>query len=132
MSEKRILTKDIIKKVDDMKTQVVDVPEWGGYVIVKGISGNERDWIESKIYQASQEEYYDIDIRAALVAMSVVDENGGRVFEKEDVEWLGMKSAIALNRAAEVARKMSGMAVGGEEEAEKNLKEDQSEDSVLD
>jgi len=127
-----ILTKDIIKKVDDIKIQEVDVPEWGGSVRVKGINGNERDWIESTIYRTSQEKGYVIDVRSALVAMSVVDEEGNRVFTEEDIEWLGEKSAIALNRIADVARKMSGMGVGGEVEAEKNLGEGQSEDFTSD
>lgn len=132
MNKTRILTKDNIMNADDIETLPVDVPEWGGSVIVKSLSGNERDWIESKIYQSSQEKGYVVDIRAALVAMSVIDESGNRVFTEEDVEWLGKKSAIALNRIADVARKMSGMAVGAEEEAEKNLEEGQSEDSALD
>ena len=62
----------------------------------------------------------------------LTDEEGNRLFTEEDVEWLGMKSAIALNRVADVARKLSGMAIGGEVEAEKNLGEGQTEDSALD
>jgi hypothetical protein len=122
-----ILTKEEIKKRDDVKRELVKVPEWGGEVYVKRLSGSERDWLESKIYQTSQEKGYITDVRSALVAMATVDKAGNQLFSEEDVDWLGEKSALALDRIADVARRLSGMAVGALGEAEKNLGEGQTE-----
>lgn len=128
----KTLTKKDIQDADDRKTQMVDVPEWGGVVFVKTLSGSERDRIESRIYQESKGGGVVVDIRAMLVAAAAVDGAGKKVFEESDIGWLSEKSAIALDRVADVARMLAGMAIDSIDDAEKNLGAAQKDDSTSD
>ena len=38
-----ILNREQILAANDVKTRIVDVPEWGGSVIVRGLTSLERD-----------------------------------------------------------------------------------------
>ena len=42
----RILSREDIAQADDIVIEAVDVPEWGGTVLVKGMTGAERDRFE--------------------------------------------------------------------------------------
>ena len=71
-----LLTKERILAVDDIVTEDVDVPEWGGTVRVRGLSGTERDAFESSMIErrGKKVETNLTNLRAKLVAASVVDE----------------------------------------------------------
>lgn len=95
-----ILTRDAILNADDRKLVEVSVPEWGGSVMVRTLSGKERDEYESgtiKLKNGKQEQDFE-NFRARLVALCLVDEKGVRVFNTKDVAALGNKSAAALQR----------------------------------
>ena len=47
--------------------------------------------------------------RARLVAITVVDENGNRLFTENEIVLLGTKSATALSRVYDVAASLSGI-----------------------
>jgi hypothetical protein len=70
------------------------------------------------------------NIRAKLVALTVVDEEGNRIFSDSDASALGKKSAAALDRVFEVAQRLSGLRPEDVEELSKNFGSDQSEDSI--
>jgi hypothetical protein len=110
----RILGRDEILAVNDLKTETVPVPEWGAgvAVIVRSLTGAERDTYEAEMLgQASgegEDRQYDLgNIRAKLAARTIVDEAGKRLFSEADVVALGEKNASALDRVAEVARRLS-------------------------
>lgn len=105
--------KDILNVVD-LKTEEVNVPEWGGSVLVRGLTGIERDAFEASIldFKASKDgnPVMTLDnFRAKLVVVSVVDENGEMLFQPGDVTALGQKSASALQRVFDVAQRLSGL-----------------------
>jgi hypothetical protein len=105
--------RDAILGRDDLPVEVVAVPEWGMDVRVRALTGAERDAYEASCMRrggakgALEMEFSNI--RARLVARSVVDEAGARVFTDADVAALGAKNAIALNRLFEVAQRLSGL-----------------------
>jgi len=106
-----LLTRAAILAAEDLGREVVPVPEWGGSVLVRGLTGRERDAFEASIVRmrgggvsASLE-----NIRAKLVAMTVIDDDGARLFEDRDVRALGDKSGAVLDRLFDVARRLSGM-----------------------
>lgn len=117
------LDKNAILTADDFETRKVDVPEWGGEVLVRGLSGRDRD-----TYEASTVRFRDngeavpelANMRAKLVARCIVDEHGERVFTDTDAGALGNKSAAALNRVWEVAAELSGMTDASEAAIEGN------------
>ena len=81
------------------------------YVRVRGLTGKERDRYEESITigKGKDKDINARNARAKLVVMCVVDEQGNRVFSDADVAWLGEKSAVALERIFDVARKLSGL-----------------------
>lgn len=115
----KILTKDEILQADDIRKEEVEVPEWGGSVWVKTMSGSERDRFEASIISAKGERNL-VNLRAKIVAMSVIDESGKRLFTFEDALELGKKSARALDRVFSVAQRLSGFTPQDVEEMTKN------------
>lgn len=111
MGEIKLLNRDAILQVQDLPRELVEVPEWGGAIYVRGLTGAERDSFEQSIIdQRGKGVKMNLkNIRAKLVAMCVVDEQGNRIFRDEDAELLGQKSAAALNRIFEVAQRLSGL-----------------------
>lgn len=110
-----LLSREQILGATDRKTEDVAVPEWGGSVRVRGLSGAERDAYEASIVQLGAGGKRSVNLknlRARLVAYSVIDEDGNPLFTPEDVAALGDKSAAALERVFDVARKLSGLADG--------------------
>jgi hypothetical protein len=107
-----LLSRDAILAADDRKTEDVAVPEWGGSVRVRSLSGSERDAYEAHIVQLRADGTKSVNLknlRGKLVSLSCVDEDGGRLFSDEDAEALGDKSAAALERVFDVARRLSGL-----------------------
>jgi hypothetical protein len=117
-----ILKRDDILKVADLPREEVHMPEWGGSVLVRGMTGSERDAFEGSIVELKgNKSSVDMrNIRAKLVALTVVDEAGERLFSQADVELLGGKSAAALQRIFEVAQRLSGLTQADVEELAKN------------
>ena len=107
----KLLTRDEILKAQDLPTERVAVPEWGGELLVRGLTGAERDAFEQSIVETrGKNTRMNLrNIRAKLVALCCVDEQGNRLFSDEDAELLGRKSAAALNRVFEVAQRLSGL-----------------------
>lgn len=106
-----VLNRDAILQANDLPTERVEVPEWDGEVIVRGLTAAERDQFEQSIVETrGKDTRVNLrNIRAKLVALTVVDEEGNRIFRDEDVELLGRKSATAINRIFEVAQRLSGL-----------------------
>ena len=118
MPDKNVLTKQEILNVTDFAVQEVTVPEWGGMVRLKSLSGKERDLFEARIGAQSVGNKVDLKgLRAFLLAMCMVDEKNELLFTVKDVEALNSKSARALNALFEVAQTMNGIG----EEAVKEL-----------
>lgn len=107
----KLLTRDDILKAQDLPTERVFVSEWNGEVIVRGLTAAERDAFEQSIVETrGKNTRMNLrNIRAKLVAMTVVDEQGNRIFSDEDAELLGKKSAAALDRIFSVAQRLSGL-----------------------
>jgi hypothetical protein len=113
MTEKKaaLLSKESILAAQDVVTELVDVPEWGGAVRVRGLTGSERDAFEGEVIQRNGRDVKTNtrNMRARLVVLSVVDEQGKRLFGFPDIEALGTKSARALDRIFSVAMRLSGL-----------------------
>ena len=113
------LSRDDILKAADNEPEEVDVPEWGGSVLVRGMTGRERDAFEVSMLTPGRGGRRQVDpanVRAKLVARCCVDDDGNRLFTDADVAELGGKSAAAVDRVYEVAARLSGMGAGDQEE----------------
>lgn len=105
-----LLTRDQILSADDLVTEDVECPEWGGSVRVRTLTGTARDQWEAALSPDKKGAKPKLEnIRAGLCAASIIDESGQMVFTPADVAKLGMKSAKALDRIFDKARDLSGL-----------------------
>lgn len=128
-SHPSLLTREQILAARDIATEVVDVPEWGGSVMVRGLTGRARDLIEARFTDPKGK--VDLgrggDFRAAYVAQAIVDEQGVLLFSEADVKPLGDKSSVALQRVFDVAIRLSAMRPGDVDGITSDLKGDPSD-----
>jgi hypothetical protein len=118
-----------------MVAEIVTVPEWGGNVRVRALTGKERDTFEQMSIKRGAKgeiEVNMVNMRARLVSLCVVDEKGERIFTDADVARLGRKSASALERVAKVAQRLSGIGEEAKEKAAEDFFADQGDDSITD
>ena len=120
------LTKEQILAAQDLPEEVVDVPEWGGKVLIRGMTGAERDAFEESIMvgRGPNREVNLRNFRAKLVARSIVDpQTKERMFSDNEINELGKKSARALQRVFEAALRLNGMTAESVEELTKSSQE---------
>ena len=128
----KALTRDEILGADDLKTESVKVPEWGGTVMVRELTGAERDAWEASVVKTNGTKV-TIDsqnMRAKLAALCIVGDDGKRVFTEKDTIKLGAKSATALDRVTDVARRLSRIGEDELEDLGKGSKQTRSGDSA--
>lgn len=106
MGDHLMLTKDQILNADDIQTKVIDVPEWGGEVTIKSMSGFYRDRFENSLVGKNGGANMQ-NVRAKLVAASIVDDKGDVMFSEKDITKLGSKSGDALDRVFAVAKSIN-------------------------
>jgi hypothetical protein len=130
----QLLGRDAIFSAPDIQTEDVLIPEWGGAVRVKGLNAAERDAYEASIVgkgKGQKGPNYS-NVRARLVALTVIDEAGNQLFGPADVRQLGEKSAAPIDRIYDVAARLSGITEEDEEELEGNSEPGQSDGSSSD
>ena len=101
-----MLTREQILGSDDLPREEVDVPEWGGKVQVRTMTGTDRDAFEASL--VDKDGKFE-NVRARLVALTLCDKTGARLFNDSDIQVLGGKSAKALDRVFSVAQRMNGI-----------------------
>lgn len=114
-----ILSREAILSAQDLQTEDVPVPEWGGSVRVRVMTGSERDGFGASLLGADGKTVTD-GYKAKLVARCIVGEDGDRLFSDNDVELLRAKSAAALDRVFLVADRINGVSNAAIDTAEKN------------
>ena len=101
------LSKDDIFKADDLPTKDMDIPEWGGMLTVRTLTGTERDQFESAFVNQDK-----IDIRGLktrLIQLTVLNGDGNPMFTKADLLQLNGKSASVIDRIFQVSQRLSGL-----------------------
>ena len=114
-----LLSKSEILSAHDLKTEDVSVPEWGGDVRVRTITGSERDAFEGGLVGEGGQRNLS-NLRARLLSLAIVDENGSRLFSENDAAILGGKSSAALDRLFDVAQRLNGIGQAAEAAIAKN------------
>lgn len=122
MDVDRTLTRDVILEGNDAFRQRVDVPEWGGHVFVKTMTGEERDAFEQSVIErnGSSVSRNLANFRAKLAARVVVDGQGNRLFQDADIVPLGRKSSVALDRVVTAAQRLNAIGTAEVEDLTKN------------
>lgn len=107
----RALTASDIDAAKDIEIVKVHVPEWGGVVYIKTLSGADRDFFTNTVSSGGQ--LYQTQV----LSRSLCDKDGVRLFN--DTTVLDKRSSSVIGRLFQIAIEVSGL---GEEieEAEKN------------
>jgi len=114
-----MLTKEAILSANDLKRETVNVPEWGGDVLIQEMSGAQRDAYEAHITDTG-EDMRKRTVRARYVAFSIIGEDGEPMFSVDDVEALAKKNAKALDRVFAAAAELNIFTEDAVKEAEGN------------
>lgn len=117
------LTRNQILQSEDLPRELVEVPEWGGSVWVKSLTGKERDALEAVVANIGEDGKAHtnlVNLRARLGSLTMTDEKGKRLFTDGDVKGLGEKSAAALDRVFSVAQRLAKLTDKDVKSLEKN------------
>jgi hypothetical protein len=124
----KVLTRDEIAGAQDLGLERVHMPEWGGDVLVRGMTGAERDTFLAGVIDGKGGVILQ-NLTAKLITATLVDETGNRLFTEAEVQTLAGKSAAALTRIFGVASRLSGISRDDVEGLEKNSEGGRSDGS---
>ena len=118
------LSRDDFLKAEDLVTEEVDLsdlPGYSGSLLVRGMTGRERDEFEVSTVDDRTGRQNLANTRAKIVSRCVVDDDGKRLFDAADIDLLGGKSGVALDRLFAVATRLSGLGPSDVEELAANF-----------
>lgn len=95
MTEKKFLTKQEILAKNDVSFIEMDVPQWGGVIQFRSLTGDEAIEFGQRLENLDTKQEAIID----LFTVSVVDENGDRIFDAGDIRQLRKKSWAVFLKA---------------------------------
>lgn len=100
----------------DLLREYVHTPEWGDYdtyVCVQSLTGTQRDRYEGEIIDqrgGGKAVFKFANARAKLVQACLIDEDTGELlFSPQEIDQLGERSALALDRVFTACQKLSGL-----------------------
>lgn len=129
----KILSKAEILAANDLETVTVEVPEWGGAVVIRAMSGTQRDQYETSLMAKQEDGSYTVNtenMRAKLVCYTAVDEAGISLFSPDELAVLAAKSGTVLERLFDAAQKLNGLQKGAIADAAKNFAGDPQDVSL--
>ena len=114
MSDRPVLSSAAQLDAVKLVRELVPVPEWGMDVWVYELTGEELDgWRQYMLRTSRNRQEMNVDPKklrgqtARLVCLAVRDENGQRIFADMDASMLMRKGSGAIERIANVARRLS-------------------------
>ncbi len=112
--------RDRIAAIEDRASTVVDVPEWGCTLLLREMTGAQRDelaniWIEA---QDGTRQRIPPGLRERQIIAAAHDPDTGEpVFTLDDIEMLSSKSLDVLDRLAGEIDALSGTGAGAVDDA---------------
>jgi hypothetical protein len=74
------------------------MPEWGGWLWVRGLNAAECEELSAMITTDNDGWPCRLALESYVVVHCLVDRHGRRLFTNDEVEWVGGKSARAIDR----------------------------------
>jgi len=102
------------EKATTIPRERLELPELGGFVFVKGMTGGERDEFEKSCRDPKGR--LRGNTRARLAVRTVVNEDGSRVFTDDDIQTVGRIRVDVLQKVFNLAQKLSGISDADVEE----------------
>jgi hypothetical protein len=132
-----ILNRESILAQKNFGIKEIEVPELGGNVYIRKWSGKDR----AKFLQASiTVDSGNVDVKyekifdnmSLVVALSLCDETGARMFNDEEIELINELNADAIQSIYQHALELNSLVQKSLQEAAKNSNAIQNEDSTSD
>lgn len=125
---------DILKRANDLPHERVFVKELGGEVIVRGMTGAQRDQFEASMLELrGRKQILKLNnVRARLIQQTAVDEDDKLLFREADIHMIGQLPATAIEPLFDVARRLSALTEADLDELGKNSESGQSDGSPSD
>lgn len=99
-----VITREQILSLDDLGSELVEVPQWGGVVRVRGMTLGEQDRFELTLREDKAL------VRARVLTWCVLDADTGRpLFLEGDAPALAQRSAAVFLRLWEAIARLSGL-----------------------
>ncbi|WP_250451205.1 hypothetical protein [Caballeronia sp. ATUFL_M2_KS44] len=112
-----MLNRSQIFATNDLKSEVVDVPEWGGQVKVTVMSGLARDAYQKTISESPRAVSF---FEGTLLVATVVGDDDQPLFTEDDIPLLQQRNSDVVSRIALVAMRLNKLGPKATEDAEKN------------
>ena len=110
------------------KTVQVEFPEFDTTYLLREMSGTDRDKFEIAAFREDGEGKRHVEplhLRARMVALCMVDENGNRLYADDEIEMLSDEiPASAIGKLFVAAQKLNGLDADAAETAAKNSASD--------
>lgn len=114
------LDRDAILSVTDSEVRPLNVPEWGGTVHIRTLTGDERDAVEHALERNPKTgQRNQANFRAFLTCLVVCNASGKRLFTNKDIPLVGKKNGAAIERIVDAALDQSKLR--GESDVEEAL-----------
>lgn len=111
----KYLSRDDVLNVPDVQVEEVDVPEWGGTVLVREMTTAEVE--NMSVRASSRDGKLSVEgitgMRAQVVGWCLVDENGSPLLDKEDIEELNKRSNKVIDRLFTKIMSLTGIDAPG-------------------
>jgi len=102
--------RDKILAAEDIPSELVEIPEWGVELLVKGMTAGDRLMLMQNAYdQVTQQVNMAIVYPDVVVACAYDPENGELIFSDSDKSELMKKASAAIERLAGVGLRLSGI-----------------------
>lgn len=128
----KLLNRAAFFEAEDAKYEDVPVPQLGGSVRIRVLSGTARDAFNEYIRSDDGGKKPASATGAALLVATCIDESGEPMFTMDDIDDIREKSAAALDVMAAAAMRINGMGTAAVSNAVKNSASGQSDDSGSD
>lgn len=119
----QILTKEQILAASDLLSETVYCPEWGGGVVIRSMTGTQRDAYEQSLMTRDDKGAFVVDtenMKVKLIVYTAVNESGEPLFTADELAAIAGKNAAVIERLATVASRLSGLGNQALDEAAKN------------
>jgi len=96
------LDRKSILAADDVRKEKIAVPEWGGDVFIRVLTGTDRDRFEEGYSEQKMKAF-----RIRFLLLALCDDAGKRLFNDDEASILGDKSSVVINRLFEAGWKLN-------------------------
>ena len=116
-----LLTKEATLQSKDYQDEVINVPEWGGSVRLKTMSGVERDMFETEAMKRKKGDKIELKgLKSFLLMLTLVDNDGVRLFEESEIDELNKKSGAVIDTLFVKCQDLNKLTQGSLEDSVKN------------